>query len=239
MDMKEIKIQHLFPKLLSLYGEYGNIAIMRRTLEENGCSVAVDGYETGAFTVEDYDLIYVGAGTEDNLLEAAKRLMPYKDTIRSSVEKGQLWLATGNAMTLFGNCVMRGEDVSEALGCFPYVTTIHDSKRYLGDVLTAEGFEGEFVGFVNTSCVYEGITAPLLQFKLGTKLGNNKLDGADGIREGNFYGTELIGPVLVKNPHFLAHLCRELTGQEITLSKESYAVKAYDVALSELTKRMQ
>ena len=92
--MKEIKILHLFPKLLSLYGEYGNIAILRRTLEENGCSVAVDGYENGEFTVGDYDLIYVGAGTEDNLLEAAKRLMPYKDFIRSSVEKGQLWLAT-------------------------------------------------------------------------------------------------------------------------------------------------
>ena len=235
--MKEIKILHLFPKLLSLYGEYGNIAILRRTLEENGCSVAVDGYENGAFTVEDYDLIYVGAGTEDNLLEAAKRLMPYKDFIRSSIEKGQLWLATGNAMTLFGNFVTRGETVSEALGCFPYVTTIHDSKRYLGDVLTAEGFGGEFVGFVNTSCVYEGITAPLLQFKLGTKLGNNKLDGADGIREGNFHGTQLLGPLLTKNPHLLQYFFQKLTGEVLELPEEDHLQKAYHLSTTELSHR--
>ena len=237
--MKEIKILHLFPKLLSLYGEYGNIAVLRRTLEENGINVTVDSYEKGELHLEGYDFIYVGAGTEDNLFEAVKRLMPYRAAICASIHDGKLWLATGNAMALFGTTVKRGEAVSEALDCFSYVTIIHDSKRYLGDVLSAEGFEGQFVGFVNTSCVYEGITTPLLQLRLGTKLGNTKQDSADGIREGNFYGTELIGPVLVKNPHFLAHIYRELTGKEINIAKDSYAQKAYDVALMELTKRME
>ena len=237
--MKEIKILHLFPKLLSLYGEYGNVAVLRRALADAGWTVTVDRYETGALDLDGYAFIYIGAVTEDNLLEAVKRLMIYKDAVRSSVEKGQLWRATGNAMTLFGRSVTRCETVTEALGCFPYITTIHDSKRYLGDVLTAEGFGGEFVGFINTSSVYEGITAPLLQLRLGGKLGNTKRDGADGIQEKNFYGTELIGPVLVKNPHFLQYICRELTGEEITLPADSNAQKAYDVALAELKKRVE
>ena len=236
--MKEIKILHLFPRLLSLYGEYGNVAVLRRTLEDAGFTVTVDSFENGELMLDGYDFIYAGAGTEDNLLEAIRRLMPYKASIAQSINDGRLWLASGNAMTLFGNSVARGEAVSEALGCFDYTTAICDNKRYLGDVLTEEAFGGAFVGFVNTSCVYKGITAPLLTLRLGVNLGNDKSSGKSGIRVCNFYGTELIGPVLVKNPHFLEHICKELTGQEIEISKESYAAKAYDVALTELTKRI-
>ena len=237
--MKEIKILHLFPKLLSLYGEYGNLAVLRSALEENGCEVTVDIYEGGHLSLDGYGLIYVGAGTEDNLLEAVKRLMPHRDAIQSSIEQGDLWLATGNAMTLFGASIARGEATTEALGCFSYTTAIFDNKRYLGDVLTAEAFGGQFVGFVNTSSVFDGITSPLLQLQLGAKLGNDKQSPEDGIHLHNFYGTQLIGPMLAKNPHFLQHICREMTDNEITLSPDSYACKAYAIALSELKNRMQ
>lgn len=238
-DMKEIKILHLFPKLLSLYGEYGNLAVLRRTLEENGCTVTVETYENGELPLDTYDFIYVGAGTEDNLLEAIRRLMPYKEAIAASIESGKLWLATGNAMTLFGASITRGEATTDALGCFSYTTAIFDNKRYLGDVLTAEAFGGQCVGFVNTSSVFDGIPSPLLQLQLGAKLGNDKQSPADGIHLHNFYGTQLIGPVLAKNPHFLAHIGSQLTGSEITLSPDSYACKAYAIALSELKNRMQ
>ncbi len=50
--MNEIKILHLFPKLLSLYGEYGNVAVLRRTLEQNGYDVQVDHYEDGPLNLE-------------------------------------------------------------------------------------------------------------------------------------------------------------------------------------------
>ena len=66
--MKEIKILHLFPKLLSLYGEYGNVAVLRRALADAGWTVTVDRYETGALDLDGYAFIYIGAGTEDNLL---------------------------------------------------------------------------------------------------------------------------------------------------------------------------
>ena len=229
--MKEIKILHLFPRLLSLYGEYGNVSVLRRTLEDHSCAVTVETYENGELTLDGYDFIYVGAGTEDNLMEAIRRLMSHKETIAASIESGKLWLATGNAMTLFGASV----DGQAALNCFPYTTAIHKDKRYLGDVLTEDGF----VGFINTSCLYGGITTPLLQLKLNPQLGNDKASASDGIRYQNFYGTQLIGPVLVKNPHFLVHICKELTREEIAISPESYMQKAYEVALRELKNRME
>jgi len=233
--MKEIKILHLFPKLLSLYGEYGNIAVLRRILEDNGFTVTVETYENGALQLDGYDLIYVGAGTEDNLLEAIRRLMPHKDAITAAIEGGKLWLSTGNTMTLFGQAVERQETTIEALGAFDYDTHIYDTKRYLGDVLTEDGF----VGFINTSCLYGGITTPWLQLKLNPQLGNDKASAADGIRYKNFYGTQLIGPVLAKNPHFLAHICQALTGKEIAIPAESYMQKAYEVSLHELKNRAE
>lgn len=236
--MKEIKILHLFPKLLSLYGEYGNVAVLRSTLEQNGCTVKVDHYEDGPLNLEGYDLVYVGAGTEDNLMETIRRLLPYGDEIKASVAGDTHWLATGNAMTLFGTAVTRYEATSEALGCFAYTATIEDDKRYLGDVLTEAAFGSPLVGFINTSSVLTGVPAPLLTLKLNATLGNDKKSSQDGIHAGNFYGTQLIGPVLAKNPHFLCHICRELTGTELVIDDDTNIQKAYQVALNELSARV-
>ena len=236
--MKEIKILHLFPKLLSLYGEYGNLLVLKTTLENHGYAVKIDPYEDGALTLEGYDLVYVGTGTEDNLMEAVRRLMPHSEKIAASISSGTQWLATGNAMTLFGAEITRFGAVSKALGCFDYTTELQDDRRYLSDVLTETAFGNPLVGFINTSSVYKGISSPLLTLKLGAKLGSDKKTAADGIHTGNFYGTQLIGPVLVKNPHFLCHLCRELTGAEIAIDMDTNIQKAYQVALKELSARV-
>lgn len=232
--MKEIKILHLFPKLLSLYGEYGNVAVFANELKKAGYAVAVDGWENGELQLSGYDLIYVGSGTEDNLLEAVKRLAPYAEAIKESVQS-TTWLATGNAMTLFGKSITRGDVTSFALNVFDYTTAIHNGKRYLGDALTAENM----IGFINTSSVYEGIGTPLFNLILNAKLGNDKASAADGIHTGKFYATQLIGPVLVKNPPFMEKIAAEITGEVLSLSPDSNICKAYEVSLNELKKRIQ
>lgn len=231
--MKEIKILHLFPKLLSLYGEYGNVAVLSNELRKAGHTVTVDGWENGELNL-DYDLIYIGSGTEDNLLEAVKRLIPHADAIKASTES-TTWLATGNAMTLFGASITRSDATTPALNAFNYTTAIHNGKRYLGDALT----ENDMIGFINTSSVYEGITAPLFRLLLNPKLGNDKVSCADGIHVRKFYGTQLIGPVLVKNPHFMEKIAAEITGENLIFSPDSNIRKAYDVSLNELKKRLQ
>lgn len=231
--MKEIKILHLMPKLLSLYGEYGNVAVFANELRKAGFTVTVDGWENSELNL-DYDLIYIGSGTEDNLLEAVKRLTPHADAIKASIE-ATTWLATGNAMTLFGASITRGDATTPALNTFSYTTAIHNGKRYLGDALTAE----DMIGFINTSSVYEGITSPLFRLLLNPKLGNDKTSADDGIHVDNFYGTQLIGPVLVKNPHFMEKIAAEVTGESLPLSPDSNIRKAYNISLNELKKRLQ
>ena len=227
--MKEICILHLMPKLLSLYGEYGNVSILCKLLTDHGYDVSVKEWEAGALDLNGCDLIYIGSGTEDNLKEAVRRLTPYADLIRGSVESGQRWLATGNAMAIFG---------SSALNILPYDCITEPEKRYMGDVITEDAFGGPLVGYVNTSCRFIGISTPLFSLRFGSHLGNNKGDGnAEGIRYKEFFGTQLIGPVLVKNPHFLEQIAGQLSGAHISVSENSYLKMAYAVTLSELEKR--
>lgn len=232
--MKEIKILHLFPRLLSLYGEYGNVVMVKATLESKGCAVTVTECEDGSADFAAYDFIYVGSGTEDNLMVALQRLLPHAESVKESVAKGKVWLATGNAMALFGKSLTRKES-QPAIGAFDYATVIDDSKRFLGDVLTCGA--PATLGFINTSCVYTGIENSMLELQLNKNLGNDKKSAAEGIREKNFFGTQLIGPFLVKNPHYMEAVCSLLTGEEVTVDKDSNMAKAYAVARKELRAR--
>lgn len=234
--MNQIKILHLFPRLLSLYGEYGNVAMLAYTLKAHGCEVTVTTCEDGNADYNAYDFIYVGSGTEDNLMVALERLMPYAHAVKESVDSGKVWLATGNAMALFGKTLTRTEELP-AVGAFDYTTCMDDSKRFLGDVLTAS--EPATLGFINTSCIYTGIEHPLLELYLNKNLGNDKASAADGIREKNFFGTQLIGPFLVKNPHYMETVCTLLMGEDVKIDPASNMAKAYQVALKELKARAE
>lgn len=225
--MKEIKILHLLPHMLSLYGEYGNVAILRKTLEDLGHKVTVDHWNGGEMDTT-YDFFYIGSGTEDNIRKATELLLPHREAISASMESGAAWLVTGNAMALFSR---------QGIDLLPYDHEITD-KRFMGDVLTQESFGKPMVGYVNTSCVFQGIETSLTVIAYGKNLDNDKSgSGSEGIRHKNLFGTQLIGPVLVKNPHFLAHVVELLTGEAYSPDPESNLCKAYAVTYGELSKR--
>ena len=236
--MKEYKILHLFPRLLSLYGEYGNVAVLEKVMKENGHSVSVTGWENGDLDLNGYDFIYIGSGTEDNLLEAVKRLAPHADAIAASIAGGQQWLATGNAMTIFGAAITRKGAEYQSLGSFGYTTELNENKRFLGDVVTKPAFGAACIGFINNSCIYRGTENPLFELVLNPQLGNDKATPMDCFRSGNFYGTQLIGPLLVKNPHVLAAVIEAITGQAPALDPESNICKAYAISVAELQARI-
>lgn len=234
--MKTIKILHLLPDLLSLYGEYGNVAILKKVLEENGYSVAVEKWNGGELSFDGIDFVYIGSGTEENLLEGAKRLLPHREQITASVEAGSLWLATGNAPALFGKSI-RWKNQQNTLAIADFETDIDTTKRHLGDVLTEDYLGAPMLGFINTSCSMKGIES-IMTIRLNQNLGNDKQTPGDGFQICNLYATQLIGPVLTKNPHFLAHLYRQITGEALAIDPQSNLAKAYAVSLQELTKRL-
>ena len=235
--MKEVKILHMLPALLSLYGEYGNVAILEKVLKDNGYSVTVQQWNNGELNISDAAFIYIGSGTEENLMEAASRLLPNQEAIKQSIESGKLWLATGNAPALFGKSITWKETTQEALAIVNFETLIDTTKRFLGDVLTYDYLGAPMLGFINTSCTMRDV-APVMTIRLNPKLGNDKQNPGEGYCVHNLYATQLIGPVLTKNPHFLAHIYQTITGTALIIDPDSNLAKAYDVSLSELTKRL-
>ena len=235
--MKELNIIHLFPKLLSLYGEYGNLAVLKLTLESRGYTVNILPYEEGDPELSQADLVYMGSGTEDNLPEAARRLMPYAAQVKQSIENGTHWLVTGNAPAILGASI-EAREVSPALNIFPYTTKLNLTGRFLGDVLAKDKDGNVYVGFVNNGNTYTGMENPWLTLELNPKLGNDKQGAADGIACGNFLGTQLIGPILAKNPHLLCKLCSALTGEEFSPDPDSNLCKAYEICRKELENRL-
>lgn len=235
--MKELNIIHLFPRLLSLYGEYGNLAVLKLTLEGRGYTVNILPYEEGDPALSRADLVYMGSGTEDNLLEAVRRLLPYADQIKQSIEAGTHWLVTGNAPAILGASI-EAEKTVPALNIFPYTTRLSLAGRFLGDVLAKDKDGNVFVGFINNGNTYTGMESPWLTLALNPKLGNDKQSDAEGIACRNFLGTQLIGPILAKNPHLLYQLCAALTGEEFAPEPESNLCKAYEICRKELENRL-
>ena len=61
----ELNICHLYPDILNLYGDRGNIITMKRRLESRGISVTVDECSIGQpLDVNKYDIFFIGGGQD-------------------------------------------------------------------------------------------------------------------------------------------------------------------------------
>lgn len=227
-----IRILHLYPNLMNLYGDYGNLKILVRHLEDQGQKVAVDRKEVNeTVSFFDYDLIYMGSGTEKNLLVALEELKKYELMLRSCIENDKVILLTGNAMELLGKKI----DEHEGLGIIDFSVTTSE-KRHTGDVIVNSLETGPVVGFINRSTVIEG-DYPEKLFEYEFRDANLPDNGYEGYRYRNLIGTHIIGPVLVKNPGFLKMIVRLLVPEELSDIDYEHEEKAYETTLRELRKR--
>ena len=242
----ELTILHLFPDFMSLYGEYANVAVLRRQLEALGVSVTVQ-----AVTSEDTpdfsgaDLIYMGAGTERKQKIALEKLLPHREELKAAVERGAAVLFTGNAMETLGASVTDAAGrVWQGLGLADF-TTVETDKRSPGDVIAAPALwdsSSPVVGFMNKCSVTRGVATPLFR-ELPLGFGNEAEHGAEGYVSGNVFATHLTGPVLVKNPQFLDFIVRRLFAWKgwdcpETLPPLPHQREAYEVTLRELRARI-
>lgn len=238
----ELTILHLYPDCMSLYGEYANVAVLRRHLEAAGVSVTV---ETALFEdTPDFaraDFIYMGAGTERTQKAALAALLPHREALKAAIERGAVVLFTGNAMELLGASITQEESgrVWPCLG-FAEFTTVETGYRAPEDVVARTSLWDSFVvGFMNKCSEIYGVTTPL--FGLVERGPGNAGDGPpeEGYVSGNVFATHLTGPVLVKNPDFTDFLIRRIfaaKGWEVpeTLPVLPYEREAYAVTLKEL-----
>lgn len=240
----ELTILHLYPQLMSLYGEYANLAILRRHLERLGVRVTLKAAAAGEEPDFTAGLIYMGAGTERSQKAALAALLPHAGALRSAVGRGAAVLFTGNAMEVLGASVTdAGGEVWEALGLASF-TTVETDRRTPHDVIAHTGlWEAPVVGFMNKCSRTAGVETPLFD-RLSLGFGNEAEGGAEGYTAGNVFATHITGPILAKNPQFTALLLRRLfesRGWSLPdpLPREELEERVYAGTLAELSRRAE
>lgn len=241
----ELTILHLYPDIMSLYGEYANLIVLRRHLEALDVKVTIRRLlADDAPGFEGADLIYMGAGTERTQKFVLERLAGQRDALRSAVDRGALLLFTGSAMETLGKSVIdaAGREYP-ALGLADYVTQETD-RRSPGDVIArTELVDSPVVGFMNKCSLTHGVRTPLFP-KLLLGFGNEAELGPEGYVDGNVFASHITGPLLVKNPAFLDMLIRRLSSVKDWRLPEALPVlpheqQAYAVTLRELQGRVK
>lgn len=231
-----VKILHLYPHLMNLYGDYANVIVLKKHLEDQGLKVSIIEKDIGDDIVfNKYDFVYMGSGTESNLMVALNDLIKYKDELTAYIESGKTMLFTGNAMELLGNYI----DEKEALGIFNFETE-HTNKRFTGDVIVKNDEFGFVVGFINKSTkIIDNKENRLFEYIF---MDNNlKDDKYEGYRKNNLFATHIIGPVLVKNPDFMDTVVKTLLPNNMKFKhiEYKYEKESYIVTLSALKERIK
>ena len=212
--MKELNILYLYPDILELYGDYGNIQVLKYRLEKRGIKVNITPYSIGdnAPDFTKFDLVFSGGGADQEQGILAEDLLKYKENIKEAVNNGVFFLLICGSYQLFGKYYKGVEgNVIPGLEVFDYYTeAIEDrKKRCIGNIVinaTLNGKETKIIGFENHGGQTFNIDTPLgdVLFGNGNKFGDTK----EGFMQKNVIATYLHGPLLSKNPELADYIIK-------------------------------
>ena len=204
-----INIAHLYPDLMNIYGDYGNICALYNRLKWRDINVNIDKITKGdKIDFKKYDIYFIGGGQDKQQYAVSKELVKNKDAFCDLKETNIVMLGICGGYQLMGRYYQPFEqDRVEGLDVLD-VYTVAGNKRCIGNVTIETDFLSPktLVGFENHS----GITIlgkevqPIGQVKVG--FGNDTENKQEGAYSKNIFGTYLHGSLLPKNPHFCDYL---------------------------------
>jgi CobQ-like glutamine amidotransferase family enzyme len=229
----QLRIAHLYPRLMNVYGDRGNIMCLRRRCQEREIDVAVAELGIGdRLDAAAHDLIFMGGAQDREQRRVAEDLRATKAAaLHEAVEAGVVALAVCGGYQLFGKYYRESTGAQlEGAAVFD-LWTEHPgagATRLIGNVVALLPDGGTLAGFENHGGrTYLGERAqPLASVRSG--FGNNGKDGTEGARYKNAFGTYLHGSLLPKNPRFADMLI------ELALSR-----RYGDVRLAPLDDRLE
>lgn len=201
----ELNICHLYPDILNLYGDRGNIITMKRRLEGRGIKVNIDECSIGQpLNADKYDIFFIGGGQDFEQEVLLRDLSSGKaQDIRTAVEEEKTFLAICGGYQMLGEYYKTWDGVQlDFIGAIG-VHTIGAKERMIGNYMfrtTPESGDTVVVGFENHSgkTYLNEQVAPLGMMLSGN--GNNGEDKTEGARYKNVFGTYSHGSLLPKNP---------------------------------------
>ena len=234
----ELKICHMYPDVLNLYGDRGNVRCLQQRLRWRGIDSAVERLPIGAQArLGDFDLVFIGGGQDFEQQVLLEDLHRGKDReIRAAIEDGIPFLTICGGYQMLGHYYETYDgqrcDFIGALDLY----TVGSPARMIGNYKFRCGPESGgsmAVGFENHSGktrLGSGVQ-PLGQVLAG--FGNNGEDGTEGARYRNVFGTYSHGPLLPKNPALcdfilLTALQRKYGAAELSPLDDAAELAAHD-----------
>lgn len=227
-----MKIEILFPEFCNLFGDMSNMRYLEKCLPDAEF-VETPFEDEPLFVTETPALIYLGPMTERTQERVIEKFRPFKARLQELLDSGAVFLFTGNAFEILGDYI-ENEDGTRipGLGLLRLWAKRDMMHRHNSTFLGA--YEGEPVmGFKSqfTMAYTAGEGHGLFLAEKG--VGLNKKTKYEGVRFGNFFGTYLLGPLLVLNPGFTRKLLALMGAADAPLAFEAAVTAAYDKRLQD------
>ena len=206
----KIKILHLYPDLLNLYGDRGNIECMRKRLMWRGIDAEVVTYtcEDSGFDLSDVDIVFIGGGSDREQKIVCHRLLEHKNEIRNYVEDNGVLVAVCGGYQLLGKYYKTDAGMIEGLNLVDIYTEQEEGRLIDNIVLDSDLVDMPVVGFENHGGrTYLNGNKPFGKVLYGA--GNDGKSGYEGVVYKNVIGTYLHGPLLPKNPQVSDYLIQK------------------------------
>ena len=218
--MKPLTLVHLYPREMNIYGDTGNVLVLRRRLEWRGLPVDVVPVSVGDPLPAGADILLGGGGQDAAQGEIGADFASRGAELRAMADDGVVMLTICGSYQMLGHEFVTQEGRHIAGVGVLDVVTHGQPTRLIGNNSVDTPDAGRLVGYENHS----GLTAlgPGVR-SLGTTApgrGNNGTDGTEGAVRDNVIGTYLHGPVLAKSPRFadaLLHRAYARRGEDVDL----------------------
>lgn len=213
-----LRICSLYPDVMNIYADRGNLLVLERRAEWRDIKVQVTPAGFGDRIDPDaHDLFYLGGGQDRDQALCARDLVDTKrDALAAAADRGALVLGICGGFQLLGHVYELGDEEIPGLGLVDLRTVRSDDDRLIGNVAIEVDLDGEgprtLAGFEN----HGGRThlgageQPLGRVLRGH--GNDGRSGHEGVRRDGVIGTYLHGPLLPKNTWFADWLIARATG---------------------------
>lgn len=215
MAAPELRVCWLYPDLLSINGDRGNVLALRRRCEWRGMGVRVGTARLGEPLGGPHDLVYLGGGQDVDQRRCAADLQATKGAaLRAAVAAGTVVLGVAGGFQLLGRSVDTGGGMAPGLGLVDATTTREDARLAGATVVDVElgGGPRVLAGYeshVGRTVLGPG-AAPLGHVRAGP--GNDGRTGLEGVHCGTVFGTYLRGPLLLANAWFADELIARALG---------------------------
>ena len=222
MEQRKITIGHLYPDLLNLYGDRGNIACMMQRCIWRGIEAETKEFNLGdKIDFSEVDIVLLGGGSDREQMIVCQKLQEIQSDFKEYVEDGGVVIAVCGGYQLLGKYYKTEEGVIQGLDLVDLYTEQGEGRLIDNIVLQSDLVSMPVVGFENhggRTCINNN--KPLGKVLYGS--GNDGKSGYEGVVYKNVIGTYLHGPLLPKNPQLadwlILHALQKKYGEQTELT---------------------